>query len=113
MADEKPRILAHLKPGKLIDTFSGFVQTFNWIVSCWANITTGKDSFLTIGNVSKGTPTFDIDEDALKNKIKQYVLNDPEIVNTVISRINIVGGSDTNLVATRDGNTFVINVYYK
>ena len=49
----KPATICRLVKGKLIDTFKGFVDTFNWIVSCGENI---RGDGCEISDIAIGRP---------------------------------------------------------
>lgn len=50
----RPALIAALVKGKVIDAVLGFVDTFNWMLSCALNFSVGPG--LSLKNVEIGTP---------------------------------------------------------
>jgi hypothetical protein len=54
----KPSTLARAVKGVLFGTIRNLVDTFNWIVSCWDNVSVGKGLKLT--GAGEGKPTINL-----------------------------------------------------
>lgn len=108
----KPGNIAKFLKKKLLGTAKGSVDTLNWLVSCWNHFSVDKESFAVLEKVEKGEPILKIDSKKFTEFFDKW-LKVPGNVEKIISNINIVGGSDTNLTCSKSGNTFTINVYYK
>lgn len=54
MVTFKPPVVCKLVAGKLLDIQERFVQTFNWIVSCWSYV--GGGDGIIVSGVDKGRP---------------------------------------------------------
>ena len=118
MVNHKPALLAQLQKGKLIDTVKGVVATFNWMVSCWDNLSTGMGLRLT--KVGDGKPLINLALSAgtgIKIAAPQGANQFSKTLEISADTLPVKGGEDTNLTAEtktdEDGEKYLeINVYY-
>lgn len=111
MSYSKPSGLAYVLKNKLLSAVHGITDTFNYIISCFDNIST--DDYIEIENLDMGEPKLTIKEEKMKALIEETINEKlDDISDQVASKIQINGGSGANIEVTRDGNTFTINVHY-
>lgn len=102
----KPPVICKLEEGKLIDTFDGFVTSWNWLAESLHNL--------------KGGDNIDIDwQDGSHPVINskgggggQFEGTDGSQTDGTSSPVKFASAADSNVVVTCADDTITIGVYY-